>query len=907
MRTAAADQELRLTRALTLSLSRASDFDDGLARALEVVGSEGGWDLGLAWMQPPGEARLVAGPTWPTKREAESVLELAAAWEGPLWIENLPAEADDPRARALLDEGFEAAYAVPVLTRLDLVAVLQFFARRASPDDKAFMDVACAVAGPLGGFLQGKRVESELRASELRFRAVAQAAGEAIVSTDENGRIVYANPAAHAIFGWREEELSGQPVTSLLPEGLAEAQRAGRAVELSATRRDSTTFPVETSVSSWEVAGRTYFTALLRDISERLEAEDALRKSEEALRQAHALARLGSWEWDMASGEFDWSPELTAILGLSDGQAGPPSWEQFLEAVHPDDRRNLVEYVENALRRGHAGPFMYRVVRPDGQVRVLQGRGQVDRDADGYPSRLRAVSHDMTDIREFEAALERLNRQHALILASASEGITGVDAAGRITFMNPAAERMHGWSAGDALGRDAHETFHHTHLDGSPYPREECPIVAAFSRGEVTHSKEELFWRRDGTAFPVEYFGAPIREDDEVTGGVLIFRDRSEEERAQQQRQRFEQRLRQNERLESLGRLAGGVAHDFNNLLAAILSYAVLAEDRLPEGDPSREDVGEIRRAAERAASLTQQLLMFSRGESVRREAVDINDLIRGMEPLLRRALPEAGKLELNLGDGPAVVQADPSQIEQVLLNLVVNSGDALPETGGLVKIETEPGATPEEVTLRVRDDGEGMSAEVAARAFEPFFTSKAPGEGTGLGLATVYGVVTQSGGRVGLSSAPGGGTTITAQLPRASGMPTPAAVTSEPAEAREEVTGRTILLVEDDDIVRTLAARILSEAGNRVLEVADPVQALSMAERHDGPIHLLLTDMVMPQLSGSELARRVRERRPETAVLFMSGHPESGREGPRLLHKPFTPEDLRAAVRNVGAPGEGG
>jgi PAS domain S-box-containing protein len=892
-----------------------------LEGVLDVIGTEAGWDFGLAWVPVPGGARLTAGPVWPTKDASRGLLEQAADWDGPLWIENLAREAEDPRARAVLDAGFECAFAVPVLVQLDLVAVLQFFGRRAQPGDKELVDVACAVAGPLGALLHGKRTEGELRASELRFRAVAQAAAEGIVSADESATIIYANPAAHRTFGWAEDELVGQPIASLVPDELLEAHRrgfqrfldtrilrlAGRAVELTGRRRDGSKFPVEVSLSNWEVGDRTFFTALLRDISERREAADALQQSQAALREAHALARMGSWEWDMARGEFEWSAELTAILGIAGEDAAEPSWERFLEAVHPDDRRNILEYVENALDRGHAGPFRYRVVRPDGQERVLQGRGQVDRDENGYPHRLRTVSHDMTDVRDFETALERLNRQHALILASASEGISGVDAEGRITFLNPAAERMHGWGASEALGRDAHETFHHTRPDGTPYPRDECPIVNAFALGEVTHQTGDLFWRKDGTAFPVEYFAAPIREGDEVTGGVLISRDLSEDERAQQQRNRFEQRLRQNERLESLGRLAGGVAHDFNNLLAAILSYAVLAEDRLPEGDAAREDIGEIRRAAERAASLTQQLLLFSRGESVRREAVDLNALIRGMEGLLQKALPDGGSLELGLCDEPTIVEADPSQIEQVLLNLVVNSGDAMGR-GGTVRLETEVVEESREVCLRVRDDGEGMTPEVAARAFEPFFTSKPPGQGTGLGLATVYGVVTQSGGRVDLSSAPAAGTTVTAQLPPATGAPLPSLPQAEagPGDPQQDGDGKTILLVEDDDIVRALAARILSEGGYRVLEVSDPVQALALAERHDGPIHLLLTDMVMPQLSGSELARRLREQRPETDVLYMSGHPESGREGRTLLHKPFTPDDLRAAVRNVGAAAGG-
>src|SRR4051812_13818344 len=400
MRPAAAQQELRLTRALTLSLSRAGDFESSLACALEVIGSEAGWDLGVAWTQSAGEERLAPGPTWIAEGSAGGLLELAASWDGPLWVENLAADRDDPKVREALGAGCEAAFAVPVLTQLELVAVLQFFARRASPEDDDFMEVACAVATPLGEFLQGKQAEGELRASELRFRAVAQAAGEAIVSADDSGTIAYANPAAHRIFGWREDELTGESVAVLVPDGLPEAESSSGPAELLARRRDGSRFPAEVSVSSWDVRERTYVTALLRDVSDRRDAQNALRKSEEALREAHALARLGSWEWDMANGEFDWSAELAAILGVARRQAEQPSWQLFLDAVHPDVRRNLVEYVENALTRGQAGPFMYRVVRPDGQVRVLQGRGQVDRDGNGYPTRLRAVSHDMTDIRD---------------------------------------------------------------------------------------------------------------------------------------------------------------------------------------------------------------------------------------------------------------------------------------------------------------------------------------------------------------------------------------------------------------------------------------------------------------------------------------------------------------------------
>lgn len=392
---------------------------------------------------------------------------------------------------------------------------------------------------------------------------------------------------------------------------------------------------------------------------------------------------------------------------------------------------------------------------------------------------------------------------------------------------------------------------------------------------------------------------------------------REAERELEESRRRLEERLRLGQRLEAVGRLAGGVAHDFNNFLTAILGYCDLVALRLGKEHPLQADVGQIRRAGRQAAALIDQLLAFSRRQVIAPRVLDLNRAVADASGLLQRLIGEDVKLVGRLGEEPLWVEADPSQLEQVLVNLVANARDAMP-TGGRVTVETEgcrlesarPGDLFEVVPgdyclLRVTDTGEGMEPETLDHLFEPFYTTKELGRGTGLGLSTVYGIVKQNRGYIWVDSRRGEGARFSVYLPMAE-----AGCEAEPAPVRPTVGARgegTVLLVEDEPLVRSLIREVLVGQGYGIVEAADAAEALERSAGHDGTIELVLTDVVMPGMPGDSMARRLLAERPEAAVLYISGYTESTLtqrgvlpEGERLLQKPFTPEELVGAVADA-------
>jgi PAS domain S-box-containing protein len=507
-----------------------------------------------------------------------------------------------------------------------------------------------------------------------------------------------------------------------------------------------------------------------------------------------------------------------------------------------------------------------------------------------------------THAAQMEQTLQATARYRAL-MEQANDAILILDLSGRILEANREAERLFGRSRAQITGR-CYDDF------VVPEEREESARRRArlTTEGSVRVTGRHME-RAGGTVVSVDVSGSLVRMGEE-SRILAILRDVTE-------RQRLEALLLQSQKMESVGRLAGGVAHDFNNLLGVITGYGDLLLREIGEGHPSHKRVVEIRKAADRAAALTRQLLAFSRKQVLHLRVLDLNGVVTGIETMLRRLIGEDVELITVLQPGLGRVKADPGQIEQVIANLAVNARDAMPRGGKLI-IETgnvdldemyaaaRPDARPgPHVMLAVSDTGHGMDAETLSHMFEPFFTTKGLGQGTGLGLATVYGIVRQVGGQVMVYSEPGRGTSFKVYLPRLEEETDEAPA---PAPAGPAPTGsETVLLVEDEPALRILIHEILRGAGYRILQAAAPDEALALAAAHQGPIHLVLTDVILPSMSGRQMADELRAVRPQTRALFMSGYTDDAishhgilEPGTHFMEKPFTSDRLLRKVREV-------
>jgi signal transduction histidine kinase/CheY-like chemotaxis protein len=493
-----------------------------------------------------------------------------------------------------------------------------------------------------------------------------------------------------------------------------------------------------------------------------------------------------------------------------------------------------------------------------------------------------------------------------------------VDGRHHIVAANRAAASAVGKDAAALVGCYCPRVVHG--LD-EPYPG--CPLEEAVGTGQSV--EKDLFDERTRRHLRSSVYLTEMLTEEGERVYLHSIEDITDKRRAEEERAKLQEQLLRAQKLDGLGRLAGGIAHDFNNLLTLILNYATFAAKELEEGSPVREDVERIRRAGKRAAALTRQLLAFSRNEIVEPRVLELNDVVKDVERLLRRTIGENIDFTTDLGPSVWRVKVDPGQLEQVLLNLALNARDAMPR-GGRLAVSTRnvtlgDAAQSEETTVppgryvevAVSDSGAGMTEEVLSHLFEPFFTTKERGKGTGLGLATVYGIVKQAGGEVVARSTPGRGSTFRVLLPATDEPLTDEHDVRSPLDLRGR--GETVLVVDDDETVRALVARILSGASYRVLEARDGGTALLRASGHRGGISLLLADVVLEGMSGKELAGFLAPLRPETRVLYMSGYPDSDivvagaiAPGTNFLQKPFSEERLLRRVREIidgGPPGE--
>lgn len=651
-----------------------------------------------------------------------------------------------------------------------------------------------------------------------------------------------------------------------------------------------------------------YVYGVFFDITEHKEAEEALRKSQAGLAEAQRLAQLGSWEWQIPSNEVLWSDEVYHVLGLNPGE-NKPSFEAYLKAVHPGDRALARRAFSDVLYHDRPYRIRHRIIKADGSERFVYAQGEIFYDDSGQPLRMMGTIQDITERKRYEEALTESERRYRLLAENVTDVIWTMDLQLNFTFVSPSIKWLSGYEARDYIKLPLERILAPASQEVVRNKLQEELSKAEDSRDPARAVTLELeLFRQDGSTVWAEVKASLLRDDQGHPVGLLgVSRDITA-------RRKLEAQLQQAQKMEVVGRLAGGVAHDFNNLLTAILGYTGLLLAGLNEGDPSYQELMEIRKAGERAGLLIRQLLAFSRRQVLRPISLDLNQVIENLAKMLKRVIGEDIQLEINYGADLGQVMADPGQIEQVVLNLTVNARDAMPRGGKLTvrtanveldetyarsHAQVQPGPY---VVLAVTDTGSGMDTATRDRIFEPFFTTKEMGKGTGLGLSTVYGIVHQSGGHIWVYSEPGLGATFKVYLPRVvAGAET--ALSEEGAEV--SLQGQeTILLVEDDDVVREITGRILRRSGYQVLEAREGNEALEISQSHQGPIHLVLSDLVMPGINGRELVLQIASQHPGIKVALMSGYAEEGiidREilgtGIGFIEKPF---EARVLLRKV-------
>jgi PAS domain S-box-containing protein len=756
-----------------------------------------------------------------------------------------------------------------------------------------------------------KKTEEVLLESQQNQLQLLNSTAEGIFGLDLDGCCTFSNPAAARTLGYESPDgLVGRFVHrdhhSSRPDGTAcvRSFRTGEETHCDSEffhRTDGTYFPVEywsyPTRRNGEIVG---CVVTFLDITRRRQAQDALRGSEERYRLFFEQNPQPMWVYEKPSLRF------IAVNQSTIDHYGY-SREEFLgmnlRDIRPEeDIPELLEDFSSNRAEGDLAPVIWRHRTKDGRIIFVEIS---DRELvlDGRSANL-VAANDVTDRLRAEDALRASEEKYREFMENTTFGIYRSAPDGRLFDVNPALVSM--------LGYDSKKELMSCNLNTSVYEKQ-ADRAAILEAVRVDHRVQGVVtnWKRkDGSIIVVRLDGKEISKEGRISHYEVTVEDITE-------RRVLEDQLRQSQKMEAIGRLAGGVAHDFNNALGVITGYSELLQFKLVHDETLHRQAGEILKAGQKAASLTRQLLAFSRKQTLRPQALNLNNVVRDVDKMLRRLIGE--NIDLVHVDAPdlAVVMADPGQMEQVLMNLAVNARDAMPR-GGRLKIESSNAVLDAEIARRYRyvkpgnyamlsvtDTGCGMDEQVQSKIFEPFFTTKDDGKGTGLGLSTVYGIVKQSGGYIWVDSAPGEGARFRIYLPASANVPESqtALQTGVPTPHGSE----TVLLVEDETSLRELACASLRGAGYNVLEAGSAESALAIVKQFGGRIHLLLTDVILPGISGRDLSSRLSDSYPETKTIFMSGYTDDllgdhGVLGPDiiLLEKPFSNKTLLKTIRQV-------
>ena len=758
----------------------------------------------------------------------------------------------------------------------------------------------------------------ELKASEDNFSAVFETFEDLFYQTDMNGIVTMISPSVYRLSGWTQDEIIGKPVAMVYDQPgaredlLSALGESGylRDYELCLVKKDGTRTHVSLAAhfnhdSSGAVTG---VVGSLRDISHRKRIEEALKESEEKFRiltesSPAAIMLYQDNKWVYANSA------ATAITGYTVEEFRVMDFWDF---VHPDDREMIRD---RGMRRQKGDTerarFEFKIVSKSGEAKwvYLSGAATV---LNGKPAGIISVL-DISSRKQVEESLKTSEERFRTILDEMEVGYLEVGLDGKLMFFNEAFLRIFGYSreemAGLGSGRyavelDIAQKIYHAYSQ-------------MFKLGFPLKSFEWETSGKDGTKRIFELSASPIKDlQDQPAGFRGIVRDITDKRLADEERERLQNQLNQVQKMDSVGRLAGGVAHDFNNMLGVILGRTEIGLMRAEPGQPLYQDLTEIRKAAERSSDLTRQLLAFARKQTAAPRILELNEVVGGMLKMLQRLIGEDIDLVFLPSDNLPPIKMDPSQLDQILANLCVNARDAI-SGGGRVTIETGTlelddeqcaphiGVAPGRfVRLSVRDNGCGMDMEVLDKLFEPFFTTKGDGLGTGLGLSTVYGIVKQNSGFLDVESVPGEGSTFRICFPVHQGD------VDRPKEETEGAATRgaeTILLVEDEPMILEMTGMMLEHLGYHVLSTGLPSEAIRLVENYSEKIHMLLTDVVMPGMNGRDLALNLTGTHPDLKCMFMSGYTADViashgvlEEGVFFIQKPFTMKELAAKVRDA-------